>query len=45
MSYTLDMAKFNCVVAGRRPKSISEFQRSDDGEKELQVTLIYTEML
>ena len=33
MSYTLDMAKFNCVVAGRRLKNISEFQRSDDGEK------------
>ena len=33
MSYTLDMAKFNCVVAGRRLKNISEFQRSDAGEK------------
>ena len=33
MSYTLDMSKFNSVVAGRRLKNISEFQRSDDGEK------------
>ena len=33
MSYTLDMSKFNGVVAGRRLKNISEFQRSDDGEK------------
>ena len=33
MSLTLDMSKFNCVVAGRRLKNISEFQRSDDGEK------------
>ena len=33
MSLTLDMSKFNCVIAGRRLKNISEFQRSDDGEK------------
>ena len=33
MSLTLDMSKFNCVISGRRLKNITEFQRSDDGEK------------
>ncbi len=33
MSYTLDMSKFNSVVAGRRLKNVVEHQRSDDGEK------------
>lgn len=33
MSYTLDMSKFNSVVASRRLKNVVEHQRSDDGEK------------